>query len=177
MSPKAFTLLAVLFLGLACGRVSPDDARALVEHYNQVVGEAYRRCDVHLIDQVVTADGLAGKNLTGLIGVRMDMGLILDAHLDELQVVSVQRSKNELEIHTRERWTYLDRRVGSGEQVGEASEDRYEILYLFQRVKGAWLVRETRFAAPPQVGRKATPWQMDAQDAHAMIAPTQGGKP
>jgi len=170
-----FTLL----LSLACGRVSEREARTLVERYNQVVSEAYRRCDLQLIDAVVAPDCVAGKNLTGLIGVRMDMGLILDAHLDELQILGVQRKKEVLEVRTRERWSYMDRRLGTGEQVGEASVDHYELLYLFKQLKGGWMVTETKFSSPPQVGRKATPWQMDAKEAHAMIAPAEpkGGKP
>lgn len=168
---------ALLILAAACGRVDEGEARALVARYNQVVSEAYRRCDLQLIDAVVAQDCVAGKNLTGLIGVRMDMGLVLDARLEELQVTGVQRQKDQLEIRTRERWSYVDRRLGTGELVGEPSVDRYELLYLFKQVKGTWMVTETKFTAPPEVGRKTTPWQMDAKEAHAMIAPATGGKP
>jgi len=177
MTPRRLLPPVLLLLAAACGRMSDSEARALVTRYNQVVSEAYRRCDLQLIDTVVAPDCVAGKNLTGLIGVRMDMGLVLDAHLDELQVTGVQHWKEQLEIRTRERWSYRDRRLGTGEPVGEASVDRYELLYLFKQVKGAWMVTETRFTAPPEVGRKTTPWQMDAKEAHAMIAPATGGKP
>ncbi|MDP1832604.1 MAG: hypothetical protein Q8K67_11140 [Geothrix sp.] len=177
MRTRLLLLPALLLLGLACGRVPEREARALVERYNQVVSEAYRRCDLALIDSVVAADCVAGRNLTGLIGVRMDMGIVLDSRLEDLQITGVQRRKNELEVRTRERWSYLDRRLGTGEQVGEASVDHYEMLYLFKQVKGAWMVTETRFSAPPQVGRQSTPWQMDAKEAHAMIAPARGTKP
>ncbi len=177
MKPPRLMLTALLLMCLACGRVSEREARTLVERYNEVVCEAYRRCDLQLIDSVVAPDGLVGKNLTGLIGVRMDMGLILDARLEELSVTGVQRQKESLEIRTRERWSYLDRRLGTGQPVGEPSVDHYEMLYLFKQVKGVWMVTETQFTAPPQVGRKVTPWQMDAKEAHAMIAPATGGKP
>ena len=172
-------LALLLLLALACGRVSEGEAHRLVTRYNEVVSEAYRRCDVQLIDSVVSMEGPAGKRLTGLIGVRADMGLILDAHLDELAITGVTRTKNDLEIRTRERWSYLDRRVGTGEQVGEASVDHYEVVYLLRLEKGAWMVTETKFAAPPQVGRQATPWRMDARDAHAITTPTPapGAKP
>jgi len=177
MTPRHLLPPILLLLATACGRVSEGEARALVSRYNQVVSDAYRRCDLQLIDAVVAPDCVAGKNLTGLIGVRMDLGLVLDAHLEELQVTDIQRQKDQLEIRTRERWSYADRRLGTGELVGEPSVDRYELLYLFRQVKGAWMVTETRFTAPPEVGRKTTPWQMDAREAHAMIAPATGGKP
>jgi hypothetical protein len=158
----------LLLLGAACGRVSEREARALVERYNQVVCDAYRRSDIQLIDSVVASEGTAGRNLTGLIGVRMDMGIILDAHLDELRITGVDQRRDGLQVRTQERWSYQDRRQGTGEQVGDASVDHYEMLYQFKKVKGAWLVTDTTFAAPPQVGRKATPWQMDVKDAHPM---------
>ncbi len=177
MSLRACIPLVFLALSAGCGRVSEREARTLVERYNAAVSEAYRRCDLQLIDSVVAPDGIAGKNLTGLIGVRLDMGLVLDAHLDDLQLVDLEQRKDELQVRTRERWTYRDRRLGTGEPVGQPSEDRYELLYFFKLTKGAWLVTETRFTAPPQVGRKTTPWQMDAKDAHAIVAPAPGAKP
>ena len=180
MSRPALGLVLLAGLGLlsACARIGANEARGLVEHYNQAVCEAYRRGDVRLIDPVVAPDSVAGRRLTGLIGVRLDLGITLDAHLQELQVVAVESGRDGLQIRTRERWRYRDLRMGSGEQVGEASEDRYELLYLFRKIDGAWLVTETKFTAPPQVGRRATPWRMDARDAHAMIgpAPAQEGK-
>ena len=176
---KLWGLLLVALLAVACGRVSKEEARTLVERYNQVVSEAYRRGDIRLIDSVVAPDCPAGKKLTGLIGVRVDMGLILDAHLEELQVTSVAPTGAELYVHTRERWSYRDRKLDTGEQVGEASVDNYELRYSFKKLAGSWMVTETLFTAPPQVGRKVTPWRMDAKEAHAMAAPEpgKGGKP
>jgi hypothetical protein len=174
--PCSFVLLA---LSLACGHVSEREARALVERYNLAVSEAYRRGDINLIDNLVAPDCVAGRNLTGLIGVRLDMGITLDSRLDDLQVTRVEVVNEQLQVHSRERWSYRDLRIGTGEQVGEASVDHYEMLYLFKQVKGAWMVTETKFTSPPKVGRKTTPWRMDARDAHAMAgaAPKKGGKP
>lgn len=166
-----------LALCWACGRVSESEARQLVLRYNQAVSEAYRRCDLQLIDPVVAPDCVAGRNLTGLIGVRMDMGLSLDAHLQELVLTRITQEEDQLQVQTRERWTYQDRRIGTGEGVGDPSEDRYELLYRFQRMGGTWMVTETRFTAPPQVGRKTTPWRMDAREAHALVGPALEVKP
>lgn len=170
---------ALLLLSPACGRVSQQEARTLIQTYNDVVSEAYRQNDIQLIDKVVAPNCIAGKNLTGLIGVRLDMGITLDAHLDDLQIVGVTRDKEELQIRTRERWSYQDLRVGTGERVGEPSVDHYELLYLLKKTGGAWLVTETKFTREPQVGRTVTPWQMDAKDAHAMVPaePPPGAKP
>ncbi|HJV22020.1 MAG TPA: hypothetical protein VJ570_04955 [Holophagaceae bacterium] len=165
-------LLLALGLFAGCGRTSLQEARTLVSTYNEVVSEAYRRCDIQLIDRVVAQEGPAGRRLMGLIGVRADMGLILDAHLDELEVASAEKREGVLEVRTREHWSYRDRRMDTGEQVGESSVDRYEMIYLFRREGSAWKVSETRFAAQPQVGRKAVPWSLDARDAHAITSPT-----
>jgi hypothetical protein len=175
------TLLALAFLTLAfgCSRVSPSEARMLVARYNQVVSDAYRKGDIRLIDEVVGPDAPDGRRLTGLIGVRIDMGLILDARLEVLEVVRVEHLKDELQVRTREQWRYRDVRTSTGQQVGEASVDHYEMLYRFSYHKGTWLVEETKFTAPPKIGRKEVPWNIDAKDAHGMMSPQvkEGPKP
>ena len=171
--------LTLLLLALGCWRVSSSEARILVLRYNEAVCEAYRKGDVRKIDGVVGPNTADGLRLTGLIGVRLDMGITLDAHLETMEVLGVEHVKDDLRVRTRERWRYRDLQAGTGLQVGEASVDHYEMLYHFQNHKGTWLVEETRFAAPPQVGRKEVPWAMDAKDAHGVIAPPapEGGKP
>ena len=136
-----------------------DQARQLVERYNQVVAEAYRRGDVRLIDPVVGPN--EGKKLTGLIGVRLDLGLTLDSQLLCLEVNQVEKSKDEMRVTTKERWRYRDRKIGTGAQVGEESLDSYEVLYVFKKTGQAWLVDEIRFLSPPQVGRKQMSWVAD----------------
>ena len=173
--------LAVAFLDLApgCSRVSSSEARMLVARYNQVVSEAYRKNDVRLIDEVVGPDAPDGRRLLGLIGVRMDMGLILDARLESLEVTGVEQGKDDLEVRTREQWRYRDVDAATGRQVGEASVDHYEMRYRFSYHKGTWLVEETTFTGTPQVGRKEVPWSIDAKDAHGMMSPPakEGPKP
>ena len=145
-------------------------------HYNAVVCEAYRKGDIQIIDSVVGLDAPDGKRLTGLIGVRQDMGLSLDAKMESLEITGVEQAKDGLRIRTKEIWNYRDLKVDTGQQVGEASADRYEMLYHFRKQKGAWMVEETQFTSPPQVGRKEVPWTMDAREAHAMVTPAKEGK-
>ena len=165
-------VLPVLVLALtSCQRVSDDKARELVERYNRVVSEAHRRSDVKLIDTVVGPNSRDGKNLTGLIGVRLDMGLTLDAHLLALEITGVERSKDDLRVRTKERWRYRDLKIGTGEQVGEESFDSYEMLYVFQKINKKWLLDETRFTSPPQVGRKTTTDGGDSRALHGVAAP------
>ena len=147
----------LIALALCSCRPSHEQARQLVERYNQVVSEAYRRDDVRLIDPVVGPN--EGRKLTGLIGVRHDFGLTLDSEMLALDVTGVERTKNEMKVRTRERWRYRDRKIGTGEQVGEESVDSYEMLYVFRATNRAWVVDGITFASPPQVGRKQTPWQ------------------
>jgi hypothetical protein len=159
-------LAACLCVTSGCDRVSPTDARQLVERYNQVVSEAYRRGDVRLIDPVVGPN--EGKKLTGLIGVRLDMGITLDSKLDSLEILGVEQAKNELHVRTKEKWSYRDLKIGSGAQVGDASQDAYEMTYVFTNINQVWLVDEIKFAAPPQVGRTNTPWVADRATMHGM---------
>ncbi len=169
-------LLLGLCLAFAtgCHRVSPAQARQLVERYNQAVAEAYRRGDVRLVDPVVGPN--EGRRLTGLIGVRLDLGLTLDSHLLSLDVTGVEPGKNELRVRTRERWSYRDLRIGTGAQVGEASSDAYEMIYCFTNLNRAWLVDEIQFAAPPQVGRREMPWVAE-RPAPPGTSPAGGIKP
>lgn len=169
-----FTMLVCVAAFSACGGVSKEDARRLVERYNEVVSEAYRRADMRLIDSVVGPNTTDGKKLTGLIGVRLDMGITLDAELLELEVTGVERGKGELRVRTKERWRYRDREIGTGEQVGEASTDSYELMYVFRRFDKRWMVAETRFTARPKIGRKAVPWGADARRMHGFPEPSTG---
>jgi hypothetical protein len=161
-----------------CQRVSMNDARTLVERYNAVVSEAYRRGDIRLIDAVVGPS--EGKKLTGLIGARLDLGITLDSRLLSLDVTDVAESKHELRVRTKERWRYRDLRIGSGEQVGEASVDSYEMLYVFRQLDQAWVVDEIRFTAPPDVGRRTTPWGSESPIPHGVAGASRegtGGQP
>ncbi len=163
----ALAVLALLtFVTASCGRVSSREARGLVERYNRVVSEAYRRGDVKLIDPVVGPR--EGKKLTGLIGVRLDMGLLLDAELLSLEVTGVEKDGAVLHVATREKWRYRDRRIGTGEQVGEESVDEYGMRYTFVRQDKAWVVDELGFTTPPVVGRKAATWSAPAQVIHGV---------
>lgn len=128
-------------------------------HYNNVVSEAYRRDDVSLVDGVVGIE--EGKRLTGLIGVRHDLGLTMDSQLLSLDITDVERGRDEIRVKTREQWKYCDRRIGTGEIVGEAGIDSYEMLYIFKKEKQNWLMEEIRFLSKPQVGRKPTTWAVE----------------
>lgn len=170
-------LLATLFPIVACrADVSKEEARRLIERYNQTVSEAYRRCDVKLIDAVVAPEAIDGKRLTGLIGVRMDMGISLDAKLLSLEISGVKQTGDELRISTRERWNYREYKIGTGLQCGEESSDSYEMLYILRYLDGKWMVCETQFTSPPTVGREATPWGADPGVLHGIgdNTPTKG---
>jgi hypothetical protein len=175
MTMRHMLVLMLLLPVLACARVSRSQAQGLVARYNRVVSDAYRTGNILLIDEVVGPNAIDGKRLTGLIGVRKDMGIALDAHLETLEVVGLDHVGDDLRVRTREQWRYRDVQVANGQQVGEASVDRYEMLYHFKRLKGVWMVEETRFTAEPQVGRKGAPWSMSVRDAHGLPAP--GAKP
>ena len=158
-TPVLATSALVLLAATSCRAKAKADARQLVARYNEVVAEAYRRGDVKLVDPVVGPN--EGKKLTGLIGVRLDMGLTLDSQLLALEVTDVERATDVMRVKTLERWQYRDRKIGTGEPVGEESVDSYEMLYVFKRIDKAWVVDEIQFSAPPQVGRKTLTWAAD----------------
>jgi hypothetical protein len=161
-------LVACMVLNTACGRVSKSGARQLVEKYNEVVSEAYRRGDVRLIDPVVGPD--EGKKITGLIGVRSDMGLTMDSHLLSLDVTGCEQSGTSLRVHTREKWKYRNLQIGTGRQAGNESEDNYEMTYYFIRESDRWLVNKIEFATPPLIGSTNGPWTANAAAMHGMPA-------
>jgi hypothetical protein len=167
---RLFMLVCALAL-TSCRRTSVDQAQRLVEQYNRVVADAYRRGDVKLIDPVVGPN--EGRKLAGLIGVRLDLGLTLDAQLLALEVTGVARSRDELRVRTKERWSYRDRQIGSGAQVGEASLDSYDMLYVFKSFDRAWRVEEIRFTDPPQVSRKTMTWMSNHKAPRGPVEPTE----
>jgi len=168
-SQTAAALLLVLSSGAlsGCGKSASEteQARKLVERYNQVVSEAYRRGDVRLTDSVVGPK--EGKKLTGLIGVRLDEGMTLDSQLVSLEVTGVEKAGEEMRVRTKERWHYCDRKIGSGALVGEESTDSYEMLYLFKKMDKKWLVDEIQFTSKPIVGRTKLPFPTERPSASA----------
>ena len=76
-----------------------------------------------------------------------------------------------MRVRTKERWSYRDLKIGTGAQVGEASQDAYGMIYYFTNVNKTWLVDEIKFATPPQVGRKETPWVADRAALHNTTTP------
>lgn len=157
---RLFLLVLVL---TGCNRISTSKAREIVTRYNTIVAEAYRRADVRLIDPVVGPN--EGKKLTGFIGVRTDMGLTLDSELLSLDIISVKEAPGEVRVTTTEQWRYRDRRIGTGEQVGEESTDSYEMLYVLKYINKSWRVDEIQFAKPPFIGRKQLPWRESRETA------------
>ncbi|MHB8879604.1 MAG: hypothetical protein ACYC8T_38410 [Myxococcaceae bacterium] len=160
----ALTLAAVLAGG--CDGLSDERAVRLVRAYNAQVIEAYRAGDARLVEGIVGPD--EARKLTGLIGVKSDQGITLDSRLVSLDVSRVERTADQVIVSTEETWTYLDRRIGTGEQVGQSSTDRYRMRYLLGRVDGRWVVASIQFAEAPVVGRIEVPNHGPAPDLHGV---------
>ncbi len=163
------TLVAALLA--ACSRMSDDEAVRLVREYNARVIEGFRAGDVRLVENITGEE--EGRKLTGLIGVKLDQGLNMDAELLDFRVTAVERGGGRTTVRTEERWRYRDRRIGTGEQVGEESVDEYAMQYVLARLEGKWLVERIQFAAPPKVGRRAPPIMGDVKSMHGLqtVAP------
>ena len=164
------SLLIIVGTGVlsGCGESPRSEARRLVEHYNQVVSEAYRRGDVSLVEPVVGPK--EGKKLLGLIGVRMDAGITLDSRLTSLEITGVEKAGDEMRVQTTEHWKYRDRKIGTGALVGEESNDDYEMLYIFKKADKTWLMDEIRFTSEPKVSRTKLPFpNQRTSDAHSNL--------
>ena len=167
--PAAALLGAALASG--CGGLGNADAEKLVRTYLARVAEAYRASDAEIAGPLVGDE--QAKKLLGLIGVKRDAGITLDAQLLEVRFERFSRGGGEVLVDTRERWYYRDRRIGSGEQVGADSTDAYHVRYHLARPKDRWVVERLEFLDPPEVGRKSAPVTTDVRVLHGMLAPPQ----
>jgi hypothetical protein len=164
-----FIVAAALALALGaggCRRFSDADAQKLVTTYITRLVEAYRASDAEITAPVVS-DRQALK-LTGLIGVKRDGNLNLDAQLLDLEFEGFERKGEQVLVETRERWRYRDLQIGTGKQVGDESTDAYHLRYHLAREKERWVVDQIEFVDPPQVGRKAAPMAMDPRVMHGL---------
>ena len=143
--------------------------------YLKSVVDAYRSSDEQIVDPLVSEQ--QGLKLLGLIGVKRDADVYLDAQLLEIRFDQVEPARDRIEVLTHERWHYVDRKIGSGAQVGEDSTDAYAMRYLFIRKGGKWLLDELSFGEPPQVGRKIVPGPLDRRAAHGLPPPDDATGP
>ena len=157
---------AVLLTLSACHDLSDSGAERLVRAYNEKLIEAYRTGDERVVDGLVGDE--EGKKLLGLIGVRLDIGITLDSQLLELQVAHIERDADRVRLQTKEKWHYADRRIGSGEQVGEASDDSYELRYTLAQIDKKWVVEKVEMVGVPVVSRKIVPWSAGPRVMHGI---------
>ena len=125
MGTLARAVVPSLLAVAGCHGLGEARATRLVRAYNGKVIEAFRTGDARLVEGV--AGPKEAKKLTGLIGVKLDQGLTLDAQLLELRVLKVERAHDAVLVETAEEWYYQERRIGSGERVGQDSRDRYHM--------------------------------------------------
>lgn len=166
MGALARAVVPSLLAVAGCHGLGEARATRLVRAYNDKVIEAFRTGDARLVEGV--AGPKEAKKLTGLIGVKLDQGLTLDAQLLELRVLKVERADDAVLVETAEEWYYRERRVGSGQQIGQDSRDYYRMRYVLRPLDKRWVVDEIQFAAPPQVGRTAVPNQAAPDVLHGV---------
>lgn len=141
---------------VGCRGLSDRRAESLVRKYNEKLMEAYRTGDEQVVEGLVGDE--EARKILGLVGVKADMGITLDATLLELRVTGTLRpGRDTVELLTEERWHYRDRRIGSGETVGEESDDHYFMKYSLTKVGKSWVVSRVSFERVPEVGRTSVP--------------------
>lgn len=166
MRSRNALVAAGLVLAAACRGFSDADAEKLVRTYIQRLIEAYRASDAQVVDPVVS--DRQGLKLTGLVGVKRDADLNMEAKLLEIEFLGTRRDGGAVLVETRERWHYRDLQIGTGQQVGEESTDAYHLRYRLAQEKGRWVVDQIEFASPPEVGRKAAPMTIDPRVLHGL---------
>lgn len=175
-----FLALALALLAAACRDFPDDRAEALVRRYNEKLIEAYRLGDERIVDGLVGDE--EGKKLLGLIGVKTDMGINLDSVLTQFRVMGVERPQDgRVEVLTEERWHYRDRRIGTGETVGQESDDHYFMRYTLTQKNDSWVVARVAFEQPPAIGRTTALVQASPKVFHGALRPSRepaagGGK-
>jgi hypothetical protein len=163
--PIAVAIVALT--GLACQRGLADaEAEEVVRRYTTLVTEAYRTGDFQAAAPVVGPDEL--RKIAAHVGVKLDQGITLDARLTEFRLEGVERKGDEVLVRTEERWHYLDRKIGTGEQLGQDSRDRYRMVYFLRKTDGRWVVDRTEFAEKPEVGRTVVPDKAPASSFHGV---------
>jgi hypothetical protein len=165
---KRWVVLAAAVVSLSCKRGSEEEARQAVRRYVDLLAKAYRTSDSSIVDPLVGDE--QGLKLVGLIGVKRDAGVVLDAKLLDLQFTRVAREGSQWVVETKERWYYVDRKIGTGQQVGEDSADSYALRYTFTNKDGRLILDKLAFIGEPVVGRKSAPLPQDPKAFHG-IAP------
>ena len=153
---RSLALSAAISTSAGCGRSSTVEAMQLVLAYNEAVARAYRQGDVSSAMAVVAPR--EAQRIDGLIGARAQTGMALDCKLLRLEVIDAGKEDDEFKVRTRESWSYVDRGLNSGRAMGPTNLDSYEMLYVFKRQSGNWLVEEIQFSTPPKIGRTNSIW-------------------
>lgn len=176
MSRNPLLLVAVAIAALAsCKGGGKAEAEQAVRTYLARLADAYRTSDASLVDPLVSE--AQGLKLVGLIGVKRDAGVVLDAKLLDLQFTRVEREGNQWVLETRERWYYKDRKIGSGEQVGQDSTDAYSMRYRFSRKDDRLVLEDLAFVGQPVVGRSVAPMPVDSRVLHGLPPAGEGAGP
>ena len=169
MERRLIPAVALCLLSLsACDRFGRSDAEALVRRYNERNIQAFRSGDARLTEE--TTGEAEGKKLVGLIGVRADLGLVLDSSILEFEVTEARRAGGGWEVETRERWRWQQRRADDGTPVGPDSTDAYWVKYRVGKEGDRWVVQAIEFTRPPEIGTKLPPWSASARDLHGLPA-------
>lgn len=168
-----FLVAAVHLASCTVGDRGHAEAEAAVRNYLARLSEAYRSGDESLVDPLVSEQ--QGRKLIGLIGVKLDAGVVLDAKLLDLQFSRVEPAGDGWIVETRERWYYADRQIGTGKQVGQDSTDSYAMRYRFVRKDGRLVLEDLEFVAEPRVGRTSTPTPTDVRVLHGLPPAVEAG--
>lgn len=161
------SILALVVLLAGCKEdAGRADAERAVRTYVARMADAYRASDESVVDAFVSER--QGRKLLGLIGVKRDAGVVLDAKLLALEFTQFSRTNDGWIVDTRERWYYADRRIGTGEQIGEDSTDSYAVRYRLVRKDGTLILDALEFIGDPVVERKSAPIPVDTRVLHGL---------
>src|SRR5690242_12038386 len=97
-------MLLLVVAAAACSRLEEKEARGAVVQYLDKLQLAYRASDEMIVDPLVMEPH--GRKLTGVIGVKTDLGVVLDSKLLEIEFEGISGDRDATIVETRERWHY-----------------------------------------------------------------------
>lgn len=115
-----------------------QEAEIAVRAYNVALAESLRKLNPERLEGTVTPreKGRIAAYITSLWGRQV----VVDGTLESLKVTYYRSAEPTITVHTKERWTYVERDMTSMKQVGDVMEEQNELEYTLVRTNGKLLV-------------------------------------
>jgi hypothetical protein len=124
-----------------CSRNTGEDAavKSVIERYNQLLIEGYRKQNMNPMQEVATAE--QAQKLYHHMAALGEAQLRMESTLRKLQFASVTFPKpGEAKVETRETWDFTQVKIATGEKYYAEKDFIYEMGYQLQKEGNRWLI-------------------------------------